>query len=118
MKNFNNNNNAATTVEFVSYEASEWCLCRGELKVLINGELVTFSEDYFLEEIPEENKYTSFWVSGGSCNCSSEDSEEEVIRAPWILQKDQLPEKYRGLGQALIDMFNEHVEYGCCGGCL
>lgn len=113
---------ATSTVEFVSYDASEWCLCHGELKVRINGELVTFSGKYFLEEIPEERKYTSFWKSGGSRNYSTEEDPvppgEEVITAPWILMEDQLPEKYKELGQTLIDIFNENVEWGCCGGCI
>lgn len=107
-------------LEFVEYTGRYPNLCSGRLFVRINGVLVSFG-NYCLGEkgkTPDEGvqNYPDFWHSGGHLNrnwCA--------VQYPWELsdwiKEDQFPPEIRKLLPLLIDLFNENVPYGCCGGC-
>ena len=44
--------------------------------------------------------------------------EEITIHAKWKLKEYCLPDFLLPYGQELINLFNENVRYGCCGGCI
>ena len=89
-------------VKFIDYTGRWPNLCSGTLTLEIEGEVVRFSYE-------QGNK---FWYPGGSC-CGF-----NVTREPWIIDRDDIPEKYRKYYYEIVHVFNENVEWGCCGGCL
>ena len=89
-------------VKFIDYTGRWPNLCSGTLTLEIEGEVVRFSSE----------RDTRFWYSGGSC-CGF-----NVTREPWIIDMDDIPEKYRKYYYEIVHVFNENVEWGCCGGCL
>lgn len=109
-------------VEFVSYTGSYPCLCDGELTVLIDGKTVQFGHDSSLpwhkvEKIVDTPEYNpKFWVSGGSVSINDDDCE--IYCGPWELDETQLKPEYAEYAEELIEVFNENVPYGCCGGCI
>lgn len=36
----------------------------------------------------------------------------------WKIDVDRLPEQFRKYAEEIGKVFNENVEYGCCGGCI
>ena len=103
-------------VEFVSYTGKYPNLCRGVLTLCIDGEEVRFGHDYF-ESWKTDGNYDEFWATGGTCGFYA-DGEDYVDHDEWQLVKSNLPEKYKLYGEELINVFNENVRWGCCGGCL
>ena len=89
-------------VKFIDYTGRWPNLCSGTLTLEIEGEVVRFSSE----------RDTRFWYSGGSC-CGF-----NVTREPWIIDMDDIPEKYRKYYYEIVHVFNENVEWGCCGGCI
>ena len=97
-------------IEFVSY-TGEWpALCCGELILKINGKTVTFGSG--------DSDYPSFWVSGGACRLYSDYDDEYVEHGPWQILEHRLPKRLRSHSQEIINIFNENVPEGCCGGCI
>ncbi len=94
-------------VEFINYTGKWPCLCHGILTLKIDGVYVKFGNK---NEDPEV-QFPSFWISGGEC------SMESVEENPWIIDAEEIPEKYRKYAREFDEVFNENVEYGCCGGC-
>ena len=103
-------------VEFVSYTGTYPNLCSGVLTLRIDGEEVRFGHDYF-ESWKTDGNYDEFWATGGTCGFYA-DGEDYVDHDEWQLVKSNLPEKYKLYGEELINVFNENVRWGCCGGCL
>lgn len=101
--------NEEETVKFISYTGKYPCLCVGILTLEIEGEKVTFGY---------EAEYQSFWSSGGSCGFLNGYSDSYVNGGEWIINEDELPEKYQKYSMLIDRVFNENVEHGCCGGCL
>lgn len=114
-------------IEFVSYTGKYPNLCRGVLTVKINGKEYKFGHNYsnhhynetkdafeFTDEDPSNPNYESFWLSGGGCSWR----DGCIFYGSWELDELELPEKFKCIGQELIDVFNENVLEGCCGGCL
>ena len=99
-------------VEFCSYTGKWPNLCSVVLTVKIDGEEVSFGSIY------KDAQYEGFWSSGGSCFFTNGYQNEHVTKGPWVIHKDLLPEKYVKYADELISVMNEHVRYGCCGGCL
>lgn len=89
-------------VKFIDYTGRWPNLCSGTLTLEIEGEVVRFSSE----------RDTRFWYSGGSCEGYNTKTQ------PWIIEKDEIPEKYRKYYYEIVHVFNENVEWGCCGGCV
>lgn len=94
-------------VEFVSYNGSWPNLCSGLLVLKIDGVTVRFGN----RDIYKTAEYPRFWESGGSCSLS------ELRTGEWQIDVDELPEKFRQYAAEIDRVFNDNVEYGCCGGC-
>ena len=109
-------------IKFISYDGEWPNLCRGTLKLEINEKLWIFDSYYKKPEIDEEGNIHSskFWESGGSAGVdfSGEISEAYCTGGPWILDKEEIPNELKNMSQELIDIFNENVPQGCCGGCI
>lgn len=99
-------------IKFVSYNGKYPCLCSGILTLNIDGKDITFGSLY------GEPDYDRFWVSGGSCGFTGDYSDSVVTTGPWEIKKEYLPDFLKEHADKLIEIFNENVEYGCCGGCL
>jgi len=103
-------------VEFVSYTGKYPNLCSGVLTLCIDGEEVRFGHDYF-ESWETDGNYDEFWATGGACGFYA-DGEDYIDHDEWQLIELNLPEKYKPYGEEMINVFNENVYWGCCGGCL
>ena len=62
------------------------------------------------------NTYTprSFWCSGGGLL----EDYAGTYDGEWISYPDELPENCRQYAYEIDRVFNDNVEYGCCGGCI
>ena len=78
---------------------------------LSGGEDVTFGYPWTSNPSP---MYRPFWRSGGGL---LEDYEGSYY-GEWVVDTAELPEKYRKYAPEIDCVFNENVEYGCCGGCI
>ena len=107
-------------IKFISYDGRWPNLCSGILKLEINGKLWIFDSYYKKPEIDEDGNIHSskFWSSGGSAGVDFSTSESYCYGGPWELDKYEIPDELRDIAQELIDVFNENVPYGCCGGCI
>ena len=112
-------------IKFISYSGKYPNLCRGQLIVKIDGKTVKFGHDTYNYKcsndinIPaSDGAFESFWESGGSCYFTNNYADEHVNSGAWIINKEELPDKYRKYSDILNQIFNENVERGCCGGCL
>lgn len=110
-------------IKFVSYDGDYPCLCGGTLILNIDGEdyyFGDFGENFYFGNFGRVNKdsddhhFKRFWMSGGGISID----EEITIHAKWKLKEYCLPDFLLPYGQELIDLFNENVRYGCCGGCI
>lgn len=88
-------------IEFVSYDGEWPCLCHGKLILNVDG---------------VEHVLNGSLVSGGS-TWFDEGWNGNVIEGPWyiIFNDDYFSEKEQNY---IIQLVNENVEFGCCGGCL
>ena len=93
-------------IEFVSYNGKYPNLCSGWLELKIDGK--------------PWRRYVNLF-SGGQCYI---DGEREVVeQGPWdlagydydYLVNDGFTDEEIN---AIICLLNEHVEFGCCGGCI
>lgn len=98
-------------VRFVEYTGDYPNLCRGKLTLNIDGEDVTFGYSWTSNPSP---MYRPFWSSGGGLR----ENYAGTYSGEWIIYTDELPEKYRKYAPEIDCVFNENVEYGCCGGCI
>jgi hypothetical protein len=86
-------------LEFVSYDGRYPNLCSGTLVLSLNGKDVTFPE-YCL-------------TSGGSTDWR----EDEIEEGPWRI--DSWPKGFpEELKARAVELVNDHIEWGCCGGCI
>ena len=99
-------------VKFVSYDGKWPNLCSGKLVLEIDGEKISFGHHYFSEK--DDSKYSSFWCSGGGIN----PNYEGTYSGEWIIDVEKLPEQYRKYAKEIDRVFNENVDWGCCGGCI
>ncbi len=94
-------------VEFVSYDGKYPTLCIGTLTLKINNEITTFGNN-------KESMYDKFWSSSGgviSDDCTAYSGE-------WEIHEELLPEQFKKYAAEIDKVFNENVEFGCCGGCI
>lgn len=89
-------------VEFISYDGKYPCLCSGTLIIKIDGKI------YHLKNV---------LVSGGAVIGGPPEWDFEVITGNWTVALcDYLElEKYKCEIEQVV---NEHVQQGCCGGCV
>ena len=105
-------------VKFVSYTGKYPNLCSGVLTLCINGEEVRFGHDYMVfESWKTDGNYDAFWVTGGACGFYN-NWDDYIDHGEWQIFEDDLPEEYRKYSEDIINVFNENVPWGCCGGCL
>lgn len=95
-------------VEFVSYTGKYPNLCSGTLTLKIDGAEWRFG--YKEKNLP-------FWRSGGSCGFN-DNWEECVTVGEWVIDVLGLPEEIKKYATEIDEVFNENVEFGCCGGCI
>lgn len=86
----------------VEYDGEYPTLCRGKLILTINDIVYEFP-DYCLE-------------SGGSV-WFDDDWDEHVEDGAWTISNypDNFPEDLKSLA---VELVNENIPYGCCGGCI
>lgn len=63
--------------------------------------------------IKNKNLFDRFWEPGGSIT-----EDYEVIKDKWIINYEDLNNKYKKYYKTIDILFNNNVEYGCCGGCI
>lgn len=92
-------------IKFISYDGNYPNLCSGTLVVSIDNNII--SGEYVLN-------------SGGSCYFTNNYSDAHVEKGWWTMETDWLPEEYRteDVINRIIELVNENVPQGCCGGCL
>lgn len=96
-------------VKFVKYDGDYPCLCSGDLTLEIDGIEYTFGSGH--------TDFMGFWRSGGTV-WFDDDWSEHVEEDRWIIDVDDIPEQFRKYAEEIDDVFNENVEWGCCGGCV
>ncbi len=109
----NKNSKMNSHVKFVSYTGGYPNLCNGILTLEIDGATYTFGSSW-KEPKPDFNK---FWCSGGSVT-ADEHWDFDVKQGEWVINVNDLPEQFRKYAIEIDEVFNENVEWGCCGGCI
>lgn len=122
-------------IEFVEYTGKYPNLCHGTLALKVdgkeyvfngkrvNGKLVGLGAGWgdepsdFVNGKLKDGLYMSFWRSGGSVSFDN-NWNESVECGEWKLDADELPEELKPFAHELIAVFNENVDFGCCGGCI
>ena len=109
-------------IKFVSYTGKYPNLCSGVLTVEIDGKEYKFgheSGDYdFDKRCYKNNNFDKFWISGGSI-CRDKNWSMWSEEGKWELcVDDKYPQWVIDIFPKLIELFNENVPYGCCGGCI
>lgn len=103
-------------IKFVSYDGEFPNLCAGKLVVKYGKRTLTF---YGYETNREKDIYPQFWCSGGSVSFDN-DWNANVTGGIWELVYDKryYPKEILDLLPEIIDVMNENVRHGCCGGCV
>lgn len=98
-------------VQFVSYDGRWPWLCKGHLILDIDGTSYVFGND--------DDNLPKFWKSGGDCGFAGSDYPKPYTDTDkWEIDAAKLPEELRKYAKEIDRVFNDNVEYGCCGGCL
>lgn len=107
----NRNNNETKHVNFVSYTGSYPNLCSGVLTLEIDGKEITFGYGF---NSKDESTYRPFWSSGGGLM----PNYEGAWQGEWQIDVERIPEQFRKYAAEIDQVFNDNVEWGCCGGCI
>lgn len=91
-----NNNTNSSRVKFISYTGKYPNLCRGTLTLEIDGKQYKFGGNSDFEE---------FWRPSGE------------YPSEWEINVNKIPSQFKELAFEIDTVFNENVEWGCCGGC-
>lgn len=90
-------------LEFVSYKTPHsFALCMGVLRFKLGETEFKFGDN------------NRFWQSGGACGWD----DDETVQGPWDFKWDEAPNWIRAIKPEFENMFNKHVPWGCCGGCV
>ena len=98
-------------IEFVSYDGEYPCLCYGTLILKVNGKNMKFGD---------KSKYPQFWSSGGNISFDSE-WNVRIKEGEWMwkcYEIDKLPSDIVDNKEYVMELFNDNVQWGCCGGCI
>ena len=89
-------------IKFISYDGEFPNVCRGTLTSEKDG------KRYELRNVLI------------SCGNSFIDAYGDgyTIKGPWRIDSFELPRKLQGNIKEIEELVNEHVEHGCCGGCI
>lgn len=107
-------------IEFISYNGVYPNLCSGTLVVKIDDKEVSFGRTTKFLNCEEVANYPSFWCSGGSVSFDKNWNEHVNSHCDWEMigyEKDYPPEIWKILPD-ILNVMNENVEGGCCGGCI
>lgn len=107
----NRNNNETKHVNFVSYTGSYPNLCSGVLTLEIDGKEITFGYGF---NSKDKQTYDPFWISGGGLM----PNYEGAWQGKWQIDVERIPEQFRKYAAEIDQVFNDNVEWGCCGGCI
>ena len=125
----NKKSSNTSRVKFVSYTGKYPNLCSGVLTLEIDGKEYKFGHNsmcyrfdkndngYYCDEDPKNPNFDPFWTSGGSVTHNSH-WDWDVKTNEWEIDVDSLPEQFWDVASEIDAVFNENVEYGCCGGCI
>lgn len=93
-----------TEVKFISFDGKFPNLCAGKLTIEVAGvEFVLPSHTF---------------ESGGSVTFD-DDWEATISEGPWkISDYAEFPEELKHFKGKILELVNENVEHGCCGGCV
>ena len=90
-------------IEFISYDGAYPNLCRGTLVFVIGG----------------ERRTAKYCLSSGGSVWFDDDRSEHVESGPWNLDdNDAFSDMTLAEKERLLVLIDEHVEQGCCGGCI
>lgn len=107
-------------IEFVSYTGKWPNLCSGVLTLRIDGKEVSFGHKSGSYDVVNDrfndNNYDSFWGTGG-CIYNRGNWDFEIEKGEWEYYGN-LPEEYEPYANQFMEVMNENVEWGCCGGCI
>lgn len=93
-----------TEVKFISYDGKAPTLCSGTLTIEVAGVEFVLPPHTF--------------ESGGSVTFD-DDWEETITEGPWkIADFAEFPEELEPFKEKILELVNENVEHGCCGGCV
>lgn len=115
---FNYNEEENPHVRFVSYSGKYPTLCVGILTLEIDGEKHYFGTTKDVpfpnskEKIWREHNHDKFWISGGMID------DYNAIHGEWLIDYEALPDELKKYAAQIDEVFNENVEFGCCGGCI
>lgn len=89
-------------VKFVSYDGSYPNLCSGTLILSVDG---------------TEWKFPEYCLSSGGSVWFDDDSNEHIEGGEWSIREwpDGFPEDAKDMA---VQIVNENVPFGCCGGCV
>ena len=125
----NKKSSNTSRVKFISYTGEYPNLCSGVLTLEIDGVQYKFGHEYmnyhydkngvgrFTDEDPEHPNFDRFWTSGGSVT-HNKNWDWNVEHAEWEIDVEELPEQFWDVANEIDAVFNENVEFGCCGGCI
>lgn len=91
-------------IKFIRYTGEAPNYCRGCLILEINGRTVRFG-------YTEDCDYEPFWEMGGAWNNFGYGEREKWVADPFVILPKELDV------DKLLEVMNENVDPGCCGGC-
>ena len=96
-------------IKFISYTGKYPDRCNGVLTLLIDGAEHTFCP------LTKGAEHGKIWSSGGNCRTC----EKGAWTHDWFdAECDDLDYHFgEGFSDRLIEVMNDNVPYGCCGGC-
>ena len=97
-------------IKFVSYDGAFPCLCHGTLVLEIDGKTVKFGPN-------EDCDYPEFWDTGGRIGRNG-NWQMWAEHGPWKARFPQDTEFSENDRQRLLEVFQDNVPEGCCGGCI
>ena len=90
-------------IKFISYDGHYPNLCSGTLVLNIDGVNVTFP---------------SHCLCSGGYIIFDHDWNADISEGDWDIYEEDIPPAYRHLKNEILEVVNENVPHGCCGGCI